>query len=133
MPDDTAALLRAQTCVGQCSRDTPHVAPAERDRLLAALPDWRLEEGGHSISRSFVARNFNAALGFLNACGAVAERETHHPDMHLTSYRNVKLVLSTHASRGLTHADFILAAKLDELPVEYSPAWVREREREASS
>ena len=133
MASEAASALRSQTCVGQCTRDTPHVSPAERVRLLAALPYWRLEAGGNAISRTFVARNFNAGLQFLNACGAVAERETHHPDMHLTNYREVKLVLTTHAASGLTLSDFVLAAKLDELPCEYSPAWLRDREREASS
>ena len=58
-------------------------------------------------------------------CG-VAEAEGHHPDLHLTNYRDVQVVLSTHAIGGLARADFILAAKLDALDVEYSPKWLRE-------
>jgi 4a-hydroxytetrahydrobiopterin dehydratase len=50
--------------------------------------------------------------------GQVAEREDHHPDLHLTGYRNVAIELSTHALGALSENDFILAAKLDELPVE---------------
>ena len=64
---------------------------------------------------------------FLNAVSEAAEKETHHPDLHLTNWREVRLVLSTHAVGGLTKPDFILAAKLDELPVTYSPAWLCER------
>ena len=53
--------------------------------------------------------------------------EGHHPDLHLESYRCVRCVLTTHAVGGLTLPDFILAAKLDELPVEYSPKWAQQQ------
>ena len=65
-------------------------------------------------------------MAFFNAVTALAEAETHHPDLYLTSYRDVMIELSTHAVGGLTMPDFILAAKLDALPVEYSPKWLRE-------
>ena len=48
----------------------------------------------------------------------LANIEDHHPDLHLTGYRNVALELSTHAVGGLTENDFILAAKIDLLSVE---------------
>jgi hypothetical protein len=35
-------------------------------------------------------------------------------------------VLTTHAARGLTMFDAIMAAKVDALPVQYSPKWERE-------
>jgi hypothetical protein len=35
----------------------------------------------------------------------------------------VEVVLSTHAIGGLSMADFVLACKLDRLPVDYSPKW----------
>ena len=54
----------------------------------------------------------------FNAIGKIAEAEGHHPDLHLTGYRNVAVELSTHAVSGLTENDFILAAKIDKLPVE---------------
>ena len=66
------------------------------------------------------------AVAFFNAVCGVAEAEGHHPDLHLVNYRDVELVLSTHAIGGLARADFILAAKLDALEVEYSPKWLRE-------
>jgi 4a-hydroxytetrahydrobiopterin dehydratase len=67
-------------------------------------------------------------VDYINALTALAEAETHHPDVHLTSYRNVRVVLSTHAVGGLTMPDFILAAKLDALPwADFSPKWLREQ------
>ena len=65
-----------------------------------------------------------AAVNFLNEVAALAEAEGHHPDLHLTSYRNVMLVCSTHAVKGLALPDFILASKIDRLPVDYSPKWL---------
>ena len=122
----SALELRGLTCVGQCGRDTPLVAPQQLAALLRSLPRWSLDEGERSISRAFTALNFTAALAFFNAVGRVAEAETHHPDLHLTNYRDVRVVLSTHVVGGLTFLDFILAAKLDALPVTYSPKWLRE-------
>ncbi|MEO2002021.1 MAG: 4a-hydroxytetrahydrobiopterin dehydratase [Pirellulales bacterium] len=45
--------------------------------------------------------------------GALAEREQHHPDLHLESYRKVRVEIYTHAIGGLSENDFILAAKID--------------------
>ena len=57
-------------------------------------------------------------MKFLNACGDVAEEEGHHPDLHIRGWNNVEVVLYTHAAGGLTMFDFIVAAKLDAIPVE---------------
>lgn len=64
-----------------------------------------------------------AAIKFFNQVADVAEAEGHHPDLHLTNFREVKVVLATHAVGGLTMFDFIMAAKLDALDIEYSPKW----------
>ncbi len=62
-------------------------------------------------------KDFAAALDFFHRVGQVAEAEDHHPDLHLTGYRNVAIELSTHAVDGLTENDFILAAKIDQIHV----------------
>lgn len=63
----------------------------------------------------------------------VAEVEGHHPDLHLTNYRSVRIVISTHEVSGLTMLDLILAAKLDALDCTYSPKWVRMQEEKQGS
>ncbi len=40
-----------------------------------------------------------------------------------------QVVLSTHAIGGLSVPDFIMAAKLDTLPVVYSPKWLEKQEQ----
>ena len=57
-----------------------------------------------ALIRRFVAKNFQCALDFVNTVGAVAEEEGHHPDIGLTGYRNVQLVLYTHKVGGVTPA-----------------------------
>ena len=45
-------------------------------------------------------KDFGAALAFFNQIGEIAEKEDHHPDLHLTGYRDVRVELSTHAIGG---------------------------------
>jgi pterin-4a-carbinolamine dehydratase len=52
---------------------------------------WQLNPSGKSIVRAFTARNFQAALDFINRAGAVAEAEGHHPDLHIVKYRDVRV------------------------------------------
>jgi 4a-hydroxytetrahydrobiopterin dehydratase len=61
-------------------------------------------------------KDFTDGLEFFRRVGDLAEAEGHHPDLHLTSYRDVAIELWTHAAGGLTENDFILAAKIDRLP-----------------
>ena len=39
----------------------------------------------------------------------------------------LQVVLATHAIGGLSMFDAILAAKIDSLPIEYSPKWLRQQ------
>ena len=77
-------------------------------------------------------KNYVAAIDFFNKVKDVAEAEGHHPDLHLTDYRLVRVDISTHAVGGITIFDLILASKLDEVEVTYSPKWLREREAQTS-
>lgn len=40
---------------------------------------------------------------------------------------SLQVVLATHAIEGLSMFDILLAAKIDALPVEYSPKWLRQQ------
>jgi 4a-hydroxytetrahydrobiopterin dehydratase len=63
-------------------------------------------------------RDFVEAIAFFSRVAQIAEAEDHHPDLHLVGYRNVTIEIWTHAVGGLTENDFILAAKIDAVPVE---------------
>jgi 4a-hydroxytetrahydrobiopterin dehydratase len=59
-----------------------------------------------------------AGMHFFNKVAELAEEDGHHPDLHIEGYRNVSIELWTHAIGGLSENDFILAAKIGEVPVE---------------
>ena len=129
----TSSELSACKIGGCCGKDTPLLA---HDALLArlpALPMWRLSPDRTAISKEFVAKNWAAAMAFFNAVSVIAEDEGHHPDLHLTGWRNVRVELSTHAIGGLSLPDLVLAAKIDAIPTEYSPKWLREQEAAAAA
>ena len=84
---------------------------------LKELPDWYLTKDNQRIRRDWTVKNFLAGMAFLNAVAEVAEDDNHHPDIHLEGYRNVSIELWTHAIGGLSENDFILAAKIDRLPI----------------
>jgi 4a-hydroxytetrahydrobiopterin dehydratase len=79
---------------------------------------WQIDESGKGIFRDFTMKNFMAAVNVINKIAEIAESEDHHPDIHLVGYRKLRIDLSTHAIGGLSENDFIVAAKINELPFE---------------
>lgn len=67
------------------------------------------------MRRSLEVQDFKAALALLNAVGAAAEEENHHPDLLISNYRHVTVTLSTHDAGGLTANDFVMARRCDAL------------------
>jgi 4a-hydroxytetrahydrobiopterin dehydratase len=100
---------------GPCSGKVSALAANEVRDLLVQVPAWKLTADGKRLTRSWRVRDFLVALDFFRRIADVAETEDHHPDLHLTEYRNVTVELWTHAAGGLTENDFILAAKIDRL------------------
>src|SRR5947209_778061 len=113
---ETAELTKKH-CV-PCEGGVPVLKPDEVQKLLQEVPGWKLAGDGKHIHREWRLKNFTAGLDFFDDVGKIAEEEGHHPDLHLTGYRNVAIEISTHAIGGLSENDFILAAKIDTLPVE---------------
>lgn len=105
--------LSAKHCV-PCRGGVPPLTPAEIAPLHQWTPEWRVIDD-HHLERTFVFPDFATALAFVNEVGAVAEEQGHHPDL-LLAWGKVTVTLWTHKIDGLTESDFILAAKLDELP-----------------
>jgi len=113
MPSPQAACdLSARKCM-PCEGGVPRYSSTEAEAQLAALPAWRLTHDGTRIRRDLTLKNFRECIKLMNNVGALAEREQHHPDLHLEGYRNVWIEIYTHAIGGLSENDFILAAKID--------------------
>lgn len=109
-----AAELTAKKCA-PCEGGVPKYTPAEAEAQIARLPEWRLTHDGTRIRRDLTLKNFRECIKLMNNVGALAEREQHHPDLHLEGYRNVWIEIFTHAIGGLSENDFILAAKIDAI------------------
>jgi 4a-hydroxytetrahydrobiopterin dehydratase len=109
-------LLVAARCRA-CEGDIEKLAPAQVAEQLAAISGWQLNDDGTRIRRDWQVENFLAGIEFFERVAELAEAENHHPDLHIEGYRNVWIELWTHAVGGLTENDFILAAKIDRLPI----------------
>ena len=111
-----SASLAAEECI-PCKGGVPPLEGEELGSLARDLgSSWRVV-GEHHLQKEFRFPDFEQALSFTNAVGAIAEREGHHPDIHL-AWGRVGIEIWTHKIDGLTRSDFILAAKIDQiLPV----------------
>jgi 4a-hydroxytetrahydrobiopterin dehydratase len=109
--------LTAKHCVA-CEGGAARLTPEQVQAMLPGVPAWKLSHDGKCLRREWRVKDFATALDFFQRLGQIAEQEDHHPDLHLTGYRNVAIELTTHALGGLSENDFIMAAKIDELPVE---------------
>lgn len=105
--------LQNKSCV-PCQKGTP---PLQGDALKQfhqqLKPGWTLVDE-HHLEKEYRFPDFKQALNFTNQVGNLAEREGHHPDIHL-AWGKVKIQLWTHKIDGLSESDFILAAKCDAL------------------
>ncbi len=82
---------------------------------LLASGTWQRD--GNSITRTFTFKGFKGAMAFANRIAEAANAANHHPDIHIEAYRNVRIVLTTHATGGLSDADVELARRIDELEI----------------
>jgi 4a-hydroxytetrahydrobiopterin dehydratase len=96
-----------------CGKGTPVLSRAAAEARHALVPEWTLDYP--RLRRRFVLSNFRAALAWVNRVGMLAEEHQHHPDVHLTGWNQVELVLWTHDSDGLHDNDFVLARAIDAL------------------
>ena len=117
MTTPTSEELTSKRCV-PCEGGVPALSVQEALALAQNVRAGPSTSAAKQISRSWTVKNFMAGIDFFNKVAALAEEEGHHPDLHLEGYRQVKIVLWTHAVGGLTENDFILAAKINELPIQ---------------
>ena len=107
--------LTQSTCV-PCKGGVPTLTDAEIAEYAPDVPEWRkvVRDGIPRIEREYAFKDFRQALAFTVAVGELAEREQHHPDIHL-AWGRVRVETWTHKIKGLHRNDFILAAKCDEV------------------
>jgi 4a-hydroxytetrahydrobiopterin dehydratase len=113
----TTEQLTHKKCV-PCEGGVPKYSQPESEAQIQKLNGWRIIRDGERIRKEWTVKNFMAGIKFFNDVARLAEAEQHHPDLHLEGFRSVAIELWTHAIGGLSENDFILAAKIDELPIE---------------
>jgi 4a-hydroxytetrahydrobiopterin dehydratase len=98
-----------KTCT-PCQGGLAPLAAEDATTLLRDSPGWRLADDATRLVRDFKFPDFAQALAFVNAVGALAETEGHHPDIKF-GWGYVSITLFTHKIQGLHENDFIMAAK----------------------
>lgn len=116
--DEAALNITADSKCAGCSSFSEPMKPEEVQLQRSLLiPDWNANDECTQLKKSLKLKNFAAALDYVNKIGQIAESENHHPDLTIRSYNHVDITLWTHAIRGLTSNDFIVAVKIDTIPV----------------
>jgi 4a-hydroxytetrahydrobiopterin dehydratase len=100
---------RCEACTGA----TPRIGADEARQLAAGLDGaWRI--GEDAIEREFRSKSFNAAFGLATRVALLAENQGHHPDLEV-GWGRLVVRLTTHAIKGLSRNDFVMAAKIDRI------------------
>ena len=90
------------------------LGPEEISQLLPQLEGTWEVINNVKIKRKFRFKNFVETMRFVNKVADLAESEGHHPDLHIY-YNKLTIELLTHAVKGLSLNDFIVAAKINKL------------------
>src|SRR3989338_8049276 len=103
--------LKNKKCV-PCENGTPPLNKDAIEKYGSKLKqNWKIIDSS-KLKRLFKFTNFKEAMKFVNKVAKLAEKEGHHPDIHIY-WNKVMLELTTHATGGLSENDFILAEKIE--------------------
>jgi pterin-4a-carbinolamine dehydratase len=148
---DKTAVTTSVNCIPCSGLDDNDLIPIDivKGRILQTIPIWTLFESNdknksiinvpavseidnntianyYSIYRKFTTKNFQSAMDCINAIGILAEEQNHHPNLHITNYRDVMIEIYSHKLNGITENDIQLAHLIDtNVAIEYSPKWLK--------
>ena len=90
---------------------------SEIHKYQKKVDGWEITKNKEDIfflCKKFEFENFLKSQDFVNEVGKISEKEGHHPDISFGwGYAEIKV--TTHAIKGLSENDFILAAKIDKI------------------
>lgn len=99
-----------------CEGGTKPYNSEQAQEYLKATSGWEILDGDIlKIQRKFEFKDFKEAMEFVNKVADLANSENHHPNINIHSYKKVNITLTTHAIKGLSENDFIMAAKINQL------------------
>lgn len=106
--------LNQKKCI-PCEGGVAALTTDESNRLLSQLSGWRIDAPVAELRKRFKFPSFMDTIAFVRRMADLAEAEGHHPDF-CVRFTVLDVSLSTHAIGGLSENDFVLAAKIDQLP-----------------
>ena len=108
--------LLKKKCIA-CDGNIPPFDTSEIHKYLKKVDGWNVksnDDKSYYLIKKFKFKNFKESQNFVNKVGDLAEAEGHHPDIFFGwGYCDIKIF--THAIKGLSESDFILAAKIDNI------------------
>ena len=108
--------LSKKKCIA-CDGDIPPFDTSEIHNYLKKVDGWDVknnDDKSYYLIKDFKFKNFEHSQAFVNEVGKIAENENHHPDISF-GWGYCKVKIFTHAIKGLSESDFILAAKIDNI------------------
>ena len=85
---------------------------SEVSTRLKSLKGWKHD--GAFIVKTFEFPTFMKGIAFIRRVASVAEKEGHHPDIHVR-YTAITLSVQTHSEGGVTEWDFELATSIEKM------------------
>lgn len=90
--------------------------PTEKvEKSLAQYRGWKCVEM-KKLTKEFLCEDFAEAKYYIDLLALIAKEQGHHPIITL-NYSKITVSLTTHAARGLTENDFIMAKIIDSLGI----------------
>ena len=108
--------LAKKKCVA-CDGNVPPFDTTEIHKYLKKVDGWYVKSNKDKsfyLIKNFKFKNFLESQKFVNNVGVISEEEGHHPDIFF-GWGYAKINITTHAIKGLSENDFILAAKIDKI------------------
>tara|TARA_B110000003_G_C16502529_1_gene477949 strand:- start:584 stop:931 length:348 start_codon:yes stop_codon:yes gene_type:complete len=108
--------LYNKKCIA-CDGNTVPFDTSEIHKYLKKVDGWNVqsnEDKNFYLIKNFNFKNFLDSLSFIKKIGKIAEQEQHHPDINF-GWGYAKIKIYTHAIKGLSESDFILASKIDKI------------------
>ncbi len=97
-----------------CNNKTLKFNENEIAEHLSKINNWSVNDQQEMIFKKFKFKNFKETNNFVNKISNIAENEGHHPDISF-GWGYCLVMIHTHAIKGLSINDFILASKIDEI------------------
>ena len=109
--------LYKKKCV-PCKGNIPPFNMKEIHKYLKKINGWEVKNKNNSyfLEKNYKFKNFKISQLFVNEVGKIAEEEGHHPDINF-GWGYAKVIIFTHAIKGLSESDFILASKIDQIRI----------------